>query len=170
MTGKDRLVTFAKVRAKQKSKNVFTNIASKKFWWSTIGFVCKYGHGKRHAKTVEKPTACKDAMGRLRVGAAHRNREKHRDRAAALIEAGVDVLVVDTALRYILRTCWNSCVGSATIFPDVENHRWQHATSEAAKALIEVGVNAIKVGIGPGSICTTRIVTGVGVLSDHRDS
>ncbi|KZC97479.1 MULTISPECIES: IMP dehydrogenase [unclassified Thalassospira] len=117
-------------------------------------------------KDIEKaklhPNACKDESGRLRVAAATGVGEAGFERAAALIEAGVDVLVIDTAHGH-----------SAGVIKAVEQIKAQVgdtqiiagnvATADAVKALAEAGADAVKVGIGPGSICTTRIVAGVGV-------
>ena len=113
-------------------------------------------------KSSEHPNACKDNLGRLRVGAAIGVGEGTEDRAAALVEAGVDVLVVDTAhghsqavldrVRWVKRT-----------FPQIQVIGGNIATADAARALIDHGADGVKVGIGPGSICTTRIVAGVGV-------
>jgi IMP dehydrogenase len=113
-------------------------------------------------KSSEHPNACKDALGRLRVGAAIGVGEGSEERAAALVEAGVDVIVVDTAhghsqavldrVRWVKRT-----------FPQVQVVGGNIATAAAAKALLDHGADAVKVGIGPGSICTTRVVAGVGV-------
>lgn len=113
-------------------------------------------------KTLEFPSACKDEHGRLRVGAAVGTGKDHLGRAEALVKAGVDVLVVDTAhghSEYVL----NFVRDVRKAFPKVQLIAGNIATAEAAKALIETGVDAIKVGIGPGSICTTRVVAGVGV-------
>ncbi len=113
-------------------------------------------------KSTENPNACKDEQGRLRVGAAIGVGEGTEERAEALAEAGVDVLVVDTAhghsdgvlqrVRWVKRT-----------FPKIQVIGGNIATGNAAKALVDCGADAVKVGIGPGSICTTRIVAGVGV-------
>ena len=113
-------------------------------------------------KSSEHPNACKDAMGRLRVGAAVGTGEGTEERVAALVEAGVDVIVVDTAhghsrgvlerVRWVKRT-----------YPDLQVVGGNIATAAAAAALAEHGADAVKVGIGPGSICTTRMVAGVGV-------
>lgn len=113
-------------------------------------------------KAQEFPNACKDEHERLRVGAAVGTGPGTHERVAALHEANVDVIVVDTAhghsqgvldtVRWIKRH-----------YPDTQVIGGNIATGEAARALMEAGVDAVKVGIGPGSICTTRIVTGVGV-------
>lgn len=109
------------------------------------------------------PNAAKDADGRLLVGAAVGTGPETPDRIAALVEAGVDVLVVDTAHGHskgvIDRVRWVK-----EHYPDLQVIGGNIATGEAAVALAEAGADAVKVGIGPGSICTTRVVTGVGVL------
>jgi IMP dehydrogenase len=113
-------------------------------------------------KETEHPNACKDAHGKLRVGAAVGVGEGTDERVAALVEAGADVLVVDTAHGHaqgvLDRVKWIK-----THFKDVEVIGGNVGTGEGAKALVEHGADGVKVGIGPGSICTTRIVAGVGV-------
>ena len=113
-------------------------------------------------KSTEHPNACKDKLGRLRVGAAIGVGEGTEERAAALIEAGVDVVVVDTAHGHaqgvLDRVKWVK-----KTFPKTQVIGGNIATADAAKALVDHGADAVKVGIGPGSICTTRIVAGVGV-------
>ncbi|MEX2583220.1 MAG: IMP dehydrogenase [Gemmatimonadota bacterium] len=113
-------------------------------------------------KRRQFPNACKDQQGRLRVGAAIGASLRDIDRAGALVEARVDVLVLDTAhghaegvLQAVART--------REAFPDVQIIAGNVATAAGAAALVERGVDAVKVGVGPGSICTTRVVTGVGV-------
>jgi len=113
-------------------------------------------------KMIRYPLACKDALGRLRVGAALGVGAETIDRARALIQARVDLLVVDTAHGHsagVMETVRK--VRAA--FPDVELVAGNIATAQAAEDLVALGVDAFKVGIGPGSICTTRVVTGVGV-------
>ncbi|MEL6980328.1 MAG: IMP dehydrogenase [Pseudomonadota bacterium] len=113
-------------------------------------------------KAVLNPNACKDAMGRLRVAAASTVGDEGFHRAEALIDAGVDLIVIDTAH------------GHSKAVSDVVSRIKAHsnavqvvagnvATAEATRALLDAGADAVKVGIGPGSICTTRIVAGVGV-------
>ncbi|MGF1562421.1 MAG: IMP dehydrogenase [Geminicoccaceae bacterium] len=121
-------------------------------------------------KDIEKattfPHACKDGQGRLRVGAAIGVGDAGRERAEALIDAGVDVLVVDTAHGHsrgvidTVRTVRQLTNAVQVIAGNV-------ATPDGAQALIDAGADAIKIGIGPGSICTTRIVAGVGVPQLH---
>ena len=113
-------------------------------------------------KSRDYPNACKDEAGRLRVGAAVGTGQDTDARVAALVEAGVDVIIVDTAHGH-----------SRLVLETVRRIRKQHpgvqlvggniATARAALELVDAGVDAVKAGIGPGSICTTRIVTGVGV-------
>ena len=113
-------------------------------------------------KASEHPNACKDSFGRLRVGAAVGVGEGTEERVEALVEAGVDVVVVDTAhghaqgvldrVRWVKKT-----------YPQVQVIGGNSATRDAALALVDHGADGVKVGIGPGSICTTRIVAGVGV-------
>jgi IMP dehydrogenase len=112
-------------------------------------------------KRREFPNSNKDQHGRLRVAAAI-GAASYRDRARALVDAGVDVLIVDTAHGH------SEGVLEATgvvreMFPDVQLVAGNVATRAGAQALVERGVDAVKVGVGPGSICTTRVVTGVGV-------
>jgi IMP dehydrogenase len=113
-------------------------------------------------KTSEHPNACKDEQGRLRVGAAIGVGEGSDERAEALAEAGVDVIVVDTAHGHsqsvLDRVGW-----VRKRFPDIQVIGGNIATAAAARALADQGADAVKVGIGPGSICTTRMVAGVGV-------
>jgi IMP dehydrogenase len=113
-------------------------------------------------KSSDHPLACKDEKGRLRVGAAVGVGEGTEERVAALAEAGVDVIVVDTAHGHsqgvLDRVTWVK-----KHFPEVQVIGGNIATAAAAKALVDAGADGVKVGIGPGSICTTRIVAGVGV-------
>lgn len=113
-------------------------------------------------KSSDYPLACKDEHGRLRVGAAVGTGPDTDARIAALVEAGVDVVVVDTAHGHskgvLDRVRWIK-----QQYPDLQVIGGNIATGEAALALVEAGADAVKVGIGPGSICTTRIVAGVGV-------
>ncbi len=113
-------------------------------------------------KSTEHPFACKDKLGRLRVGAAIGVGEGTEQRAEALIEAGVDLIVVDTAHGHaqgvLDRIKWTK-----KNYPKAQVIGGNIATADAAKALADHGADAVKVGIGPGSICTTRIVAGVGV-------
>lgn len=113
-------------------------------------------------KRRQYPKACKDGHGRLRVGAAVGAAERDLDRAAALLDAGVDVLVIDTAHGHS-EGVLKALSRMRERFPDAQIVAGNVATREGAAALVERGADAVKVGIGPGSICTTRVVTGVGV-------
>ena len=112
-------------------------------------------------KSTDYPLACKDEEGRLRVGAAVGTGEGTEERVDALVNAGVDIIVVDTAHGHsqtvLDRVKW------VKQHYDVQVIGGNIATGEAAKALADAGADAVKVGIGPGSICTTRVVSGVGV-------
>ena len=113
-------------------------------------------------KARKYPNACKDHQGRLRVGAAVGVGPDLMPRAEALLRAGCDVLVVDTAHAHSERVLI-AVRGLREEFPESELIAGNIVTGEAAEALIKAGVDAVKVGIGPGSICTTRVVAGVGV-------
>ncbi len=125
-------------------------------------------------KAKDYPSACKDNQERLRVGAAVGTGQGTEQRVEALVDAGVDVIIVDTAHGHsqgvLERVRWVK-----QKYPDVQVIGGNIATADAAKALVDAGTDAVKVGIGPGSICTTRIVAGVGVpqitaISDIADA
>ncbi len=113
-------------------------------------------------KRIQYPNSSKDSFGRLRVGAAVGVGDETLERAQALIKAKVDVLVVDTAHGHSQRVM-DTVKSLKKEFPEQELIAGNIATSEAAKDLIGFGVDAVKVGVGPGSICTTRVVTGAGI-------
>ena len=113
-------------------------------------------------KAIDKPHACKDEFGRLVVGAAVGTAEDTELRVKALVEAGVDVIVIDTAHGHS-QSALDRVKWVKTNFLKLQVIGGNIATAEAAKALVEAGADAVKVGIGPGSICTTRVVAGVGV-------
>ncbi|AGB40079.1 inosine-5''-monophosphate dehydrogenase [Halobacteroides halobius DSM 5150] len=117
-------------------------------------------------KDIEKakkyPNAAKDDQGRLLVGAAVGVGGDARERISALVEAEVDVLIIDTAHGHSQKVI-DMVDEITTKYPDLEVIAGNVATAKATKALIEAGANAVKVGVGPGSICTTRVVAGVGV-------
>jgi inosine-5'-monophosphate dehydrogenase len=113
-------------------------------------------------KAKDKPMACKDEKGRLRVAAGVGVTADTLERMKALVEAGADAIVIDTAhghSKYVVE----KLVEAKRAFPNVDIVVGNVATGEAAKLLVEHGADAVKVGIGPGSICTTRVVAGVGV-------
>jgi IMP dehydrogenase len=108
------------------------------------------------------PDACKDTQGRLMVGAAIGVTADTLDRFEALVKAGVDVIIIDTAHGHS-RGVLNEIARAKKAFPHTEIIAGNVATGAAAKALLETGVDGIKVGVGPGSICTTRIIAGIGM-------
>jgi len=113
-------------------------------------------------KNKDRPNACKDEYGRLRVGAAVGVTPDIEDRISALVKAGVDLVSIDTAHGHS-KGVIDTARRIKKAFPDLETVVGNVATAEAAKALADAGADAIKVGVGPGSICTTRVIAGVGV-------
>jgi IMP dehydrogenase len=117
-------------------------------------------------KDIEKmrkyPHSCKDPLGRLRVGAAIGPGKDREARTEALINAGVDVLIIDTAHGHT-RDVLDAVLDTKENFPDCQLIGGNVATREGAIDLIKAGVDAVKVGVGPGSICTTRVIAGVGI-------
>ena len=113
-------------------------------------------------KSEDFPNACKDELGRLRSAAAVGTGADTSDRIDALIEAGVDILVVDTSHGHS-QGVLDRVSSIKKLYPDMPVIGGNIATADAARDMVKAGVDAVKVGIGPGSICTTRIVTGVGV-------
>lgn len=163
MTSKERLVTVKEGADSEQVKDLLQQHRIEKILVVNDDFELK---GMITVKDIHKaeayPEACKDDLGRLRVGAAVGVSAQSESRIETLIDAGVDVLVVDTAHGHskgvIDRLNWVK-----KHYPNIELVGGNIATAEAAKALIDAGVDGIKVGIGPGSICTTRIVAGIGV-------
>ncbi|MBF0158306.1 MAG: IMP dehydrogenase [Magnetococcales bacterium] len=163
MTPKQKLVTVREGVNMNEAKRLLHQHRIEKLLVVDGSFCCV---GLITVKDIEKsqafPHACKDDTGRLRVGAAVGvDRESHK-RCHALVEAGIDVVVIDTAHGHssgvVQMVRW-----MRQQYPALQIIAGNIATGEAARALIDAGVDAIKVGIGPGSICTTRIVAGVGV-------
>jgi len=117
-------------------------------------------------KDIEKikkyPNACKDSIGRLRVGAAVGVGVDMAERTEALLKAGADVILIDTSHGHS-RNVIRAVESLKSTFPEIELIAGNVGTQEGAKALIDAGVDGVKIGIGPGSICTTRIVAGIGV-------
>jgi IMP dehydrogenase len=113
-------------------------------------------------KTIRYPDACKDELGRLRVGAAVGTGEDREARVEALVRAGVDVVVIDTAHGHTTSVTETIRVLKQAV-PTLEVIAGNVATTEGTRALIQAGADGIKVGMGPASICTTRVVSGVGV-------
>lgn len=163
MTPKDKLVTVKEGASKEEVIDLLHKHRIEKVLVVNDGFqLCGMITVKDIQKAKDYPLACKDDQGRLRVGAAVGTGEGTEQRVAALVSAGVDVVIVDTAHGHsqgvLDRVKWVK-----TQFPDLQVIGGNIATAEAALALAEAGADAVKVGIGPGSICTTRIVAGVGV-------
>jgi IMP dehydrogenase len=163
MTGKDRLVTVLEGAEREEVLEKLHQYRIEKVLVVNERFQLR---GMITVKDIQKahdyPNACKDEYARLRVGAAVGTGEGTEERVAALVAAGVDVVTVDTAhghhIGVIERVRWIK-----QQYPDLQVIGGNIATAEAARALREAGADAVKVGIGPGSICTTRIIAGVGV-------
>jgi IMP dehydrogenase len=163
MTPKDRLVTVAEGASKEEVQALLHKHRIERLLVVNDNFELK---GMITVKDITKstvfPQACKDDQGRLRVGAAVGTGKETEERVEALVNAEVDVIVVDTAHGHsrgvIERVAWVK-----KNFPHVQVIGGNIATAEAARDLIDAGADAVKVGIGPGSICTTRVVAGVGV-------
>lgn len=163
MTPKDRLVTVREGASREEIRSLLHKHRIEKLLVVNGSF---YLRGLITVKDIQKakdnPYACKDSAEQLRVGAAVGVGDGTDERVAALVDAGVDVIIVDTAhghsQRVLDRVKWIK-----KHYPDVQVIGGNIATAAAAKDLVAAGADAVKVGIGPGSICTTRIVTGVGV-------
>lgn len=163
MTPKDKLVTVKEGEEREKILQLFHHYRIEKLLVVDDAFRLRgLITVKDIRKATEKPNACKDDQGQLRVGAAVGVGAGTDERVAALVNAGVDVVVVDTAHGHsqgvLDRVAWVK-----KNFPDLQVIGGNIATAAAAEDLVKAGADAVKVGIGPGSICTTRIVAGVGV-------
>lgn len=163
MTGKERLVTVLEGTSNEEVVDLFRKHRLEKILIVDNSFKLKgLCTVKDMQKAKDKPLACKESSGQLCVGAAIGTSADTEERVHALVEAGVNVLVVDTAHGHsegvLQRIRWLK-----KRYPDLEVIGGNIATAEGAIALVEAGVDAVKVGIGPGSICTTRIIAGVGV-------
>lgn len=163
MTPKDRLVTVREGANADEIKALLHKHRIEKVLVVNADFELR---GLITVKDIDKaekyPNACKDDQGRLRVGASVGTGADTDERIIALVREGVDVLVVDTAHGHS-RNVLNRVRQIKAQFPEVDVIGGNIATAEAALALAKAGADGIKVGIGPGSICTTRIVTGIGV-------
>ena len=163
MTPKERLITVKEGASREEVRSLLHKHRLEKLLVVNDDF-CLRGliTVKDIQKAKENPYACKDSAEQLRVGAAVGVGVGTEERVAALVDAGVDIVIVDTAHGHsqavIDRVKWIK-----KIFPELQVVGGNIATADAAKALVAAGADAVKVGIGPGSICTTRIVTGVGV-------
>jgi IMP dehydrogenase len=163
MTPRDRLVTVKEGTALAEAKALMHSHRLERVLVVNDAFELRgLMTVKDITKQTEHPEACKDEHGKLRVGAAVGVGADNEERVALLAAAGVDVIVVDTAhghsLGVLERVRWVK-----KNYPHVEVIGGNIATADAARALVEYGADGVKVGIGPGSICTTRIVAGVGV-------
>ena len=163
MTPRDRLITVSEGSSPEEAKALMHKHRLERVLVVNAGFQLRgLVTVKDILKSSEHPLACKDEQGHLRVGAAVGVGEGTEERVELLAEAGVDVIVVDTAHGHsegvLKRVQWVK-----KTFPQVEVIGGNIATANAAKALVGHGADGVKVGIGPGSICTTRIVAGVGV-------
>lgn len=163
MTPKDRLVTVRENASHEQVKELLHIHRIEKILVVNEEFQLK---GLVTLKDIRKsedyPNACKDQLGRLRVAAAVGTGPDTADRVDALVEAGVDVIVVDTAHGHSVGVL-EQVRRIKGLYPELAVVGGNIATADAARALADAGADAVKVGIGPGSICTTRIVTGVGV-------
>ncbi len=163
MTGKDKLVTVREGATREEIQKLLHEYRIEKLLVVNDAFELR---GLVTVKDIQKasdfPNACKDSQGRLRVGAAVGVGEGTDERIAELAAAEVDVIIIDTAHGHsqgvLDRVRW-----AKQQYPDLQVIGGNIATAAAAEALVDAGADAVKVGIGPGSICTTRIVAGVGV-------
>jgi IMP dehydrogenase len=163
MTPKDRLVTVFEGAKLDEIKSLLHKhriekilVVNKSFDLRGLITVKDIGKAEKY------PNACKDDQGRLRVGASIGTSPDTDDRIAALVKAGVDVLVIDTAHGHSLNVI-NLVKKIKSQFPSIDVIAGNIASADAALTLVEAGADGVKVGIGPGSICTTRIITGIGV-------
>ncbi|MFL3646642.1 MAG: IMP dehydrogenase [Cellvibrionales bacterium] len=163
MTPKERLITVKEGTSADRVRALFQQHRIEKVLVVNDDFALK---GLITVTDIDKaeqyPDACKDDQGSLRVGASVGVGEDADERIAALVKANVDVLVVDTAHGHSMNVL-NRVRWIKQHYPDVQVIGGNIATADGARALAEAGADAVKVGIGPGSICTTRIVTGIGV-------
>lgn len=175
MTQKDRLVTVREGAPREEVVALMQKHRIEKVLVVNADFKLKgMITVKDFQKAERKPNACKDDKGRLRVGAAVGAGAGNEERIAALVEAGVDVLLIDSSHGHS-QGVLDRIKATRDAYPELQIIGGNVATVAGAKALVAAGVNAVKVGIGPGSICTTRIVTGVGVpqitaISDAVDA
>ncbi len=163
MTKRERLITVKENASREEARALMHKHRIERVLVVNDAFeLCGLITVKDILKSSEHPQACKDKLGRLRVGAAIGVGEGTDERATLLVEAGVDILIVDTAHGHsqgvLDRVKWVK-----KNFPNVDVIGGNIATGAAARALLDHGADGVKVGIGPGSICTTRMVAGVGV-------
>jgi IMP dehydrogenase len=163
MTPKDRLVTVKEGAAEEEVLSLLHQHRIEKVLVIDDDFQLRgMITAKDFQKAMDFPNACKDASGALRVGAAVGTGQDTDDRVDALVEAGVDVLIVDTSHGFS-KGVLERVSRVKKSHPDVQVIGGNIVTGDAALALVKAGADGVKVGIGPGSICTTRVVAGVGV-------
>jgi IMP dehydrogenase len=163
MTPKERLITAQEGISLEEAQTLLHQHRIEKLLLvDSQGYLTGLITAKDIQKKTQYPNACKDDKGRLRVGAAVGVRSDTLDRVAALEEAEVDVVVVDSAHGHS-QGVLHSVQDIRKQFPNLNIIGGNVVTAEGALALVEVGADAVKVGVGPGAICTTRVVTGVGV-------
>ncbi len=162
MTNENLVVTHQKTDMESAAKILRENKIEKLPVVDNDGHLIGLITYKDITKAKDKPMACKDAKGRLRVAAGVGVTVDAMDRIKALVEAGVDAIIIDTAHGHSAGVI-NKLKEAKAAFPQIDIVVGNVATGEAAKMLVEAGADAVKVGIGPGSICTTRVVAGVGV-------
>jgi IMP dehydrogenase len=160
---KKNLITAPKGTTIDEAKNILSNYKVEKLLIVDENFKLT---GLFTIKDIDKikkyPNSCKDSKGRLRVGAAVSTSPDCMNRVELLVKAGIDVLVIDSAHGHHIGII-NLLKQARNAFPDLNIIAGNVATGEATKALIDAGASAVKVGIGPGSICTTRVIAGVGI-------
>ena len=163
MTGRDALITAPVGTTLDEAKQILMQHRIEKLpIINDAGILCGLVTIKDIDKTMSYPNSCKDSQGRLRCGAAVGVGADTLDRVAALVDAGVDVITVDSAHGHSVGVIETVRKIKET-YPQLQVIGGNIVTPEAAKDLIDAGADAVKVGIGPGSICTTRVVAGVGV-------
>ena len=163
MTGKSKLVTVKEGISLESAKELLHKYKIEKLPVVDEHFKIKGLITMKDIEKIEKhPNACKDELGRLRTGAAVGVGQDREERIEKLIHASCDVIIIDTAHGHSKRVI-DAVRSTKRNFPEVELIAGNIATSEAATALIKAGADCIKVGVGPGSICTTRVIAGIGV-------
>ena len=163
MTPRKNLVTVREGTTLQEAKELLHKFKIEKLPVVDEGFKLRGLITMKDIEKIEKfPKASKDAMGRLLAGAAVGVDKHSRERVDELVAAGCDVIVVDTAHGHSKRVL-DSLAEIRNKYPDMDLVAGNIATSEAAEDLIKAGVDCLKVGVGPGSICTTRVIAGIGV-------
>ena len=171
MTPKKRLITAGEGTNLEEAKELLHKYRIEKLPVVDKKFRLRGLITMKDIEKIEKyPTACKDDMGRLRCGAAVGVGPDREERIDELLKVGCDVIIIDTAHGHS-KMVIDSVADTKKNFPGIELIAGNIATGDAAKALIKAGADAVKIGVGPGSICTTRIIAGIGVpqISAIRD-